>query len=163
MAKKKKKPAAKNSKKQAKKPFPVKPLIGACIAGILIAALVVFLVFKTNEENKKHELRSTYWSSISAKNASGDEVDIREVYNVKASTFQGRLEFDKEDGFELWLNQGDKDDGTHTGKYELSDDKLTATFDSGVTVDFPLTKKDGEIVRIDVPYEDYVVSFFPKE
>ena len=162
MAKKKKKPAAKNSKKQAKKPFPVKPIIGACIAGVLIAGLVVLIVFITNEDNKKHALRSTYWVSQSATTASGDEVDIREVYNVKASTFQGRMEFDKEDGFELWLNQGDKDDGTHTGKYELSDDKLTATFDSGDTVVFSLTKKDGDIVRIDVPYGDYVVSFFPQ-
>ncbi|MBQ1453164.1 MAG: hypothetical protein IIZ23_04265 [Ruminococcus sp.] len=162
MSAKKKKPAKKN-KQPAKKPFPVKPFIGACIAAVLIAGLVVFLVFKTNEDNKKHLLRSTYWSSISAKNASGDEVDIREVYNVKASTFQGRLEFDKENGFELWLNQGDKDDGTHTGTYDLSDDKLTATFDSGDVVDFPVIKNGGDIVRIDAPYGDYVVSFFPKE
>ena len=162
MAKKRKK-AGNKSAVPKKKPFPVKVLVAGIIAAVLVAALIVFLVIQTNHDYARHELRNSYWVSQSAKNASGDEVDIREVYNVKASTFQGRLEFDKENGFELWLNQGDKDDGTHTGKYELSDDKLTATFDSGDVVDFPVTKNDGDIVRIDVPYGDYVVSFFPKE
>ena len=106
MSGKKKKPAKKN-KQPVKKPFPRKAVYRRVIAAVLIAGLVVFLVFRTNEDNEKHLLRSTYWALSARKTASGDEVDIREVYNVKASTYQGNLTFDGENGFELWLRPGD--------------------------------------------------------
>lgn len=161
MAKKKKKSADKNQPQTVKK-FPVKPVIAAVIAAAVVAALVVFIVFRTNEDNAKHVLRNTYWVSQTAKTASGDEVDIREVYNVKYSNYQGNLTFDSENGFELWLHPGDISDGTHKGTYELDGDKLKVSFDGGTDTEFKLKKNNGGIVRIDVPYEDYVVSFFPQ-
>lgn len=161
MAKKQKKSAPKKSR-QAKKKFPVKKLIAGIIVGILIYALVSFLVMKTAEDNARHALRNTYWISQSAKNASGDEVDVHEVYNVKYTTYQGRLNFDGDNKFELWLAPGDMSDGTHSGTYELSDDKITATFDEGTITEFKVNRKDGNISSIEVNYGDYTVSFYPQ-
>ena len=161
MAKKKKKSAPVN-KRQTKKPFPIKPVIAAAVAAVLIAAVVVFIVIRTNEDNLKNVLRSTTWFSQSAKNASGDEVDIREVYNVKYSNYQGSLTFEGEKGFELCLHPSDISDGTHKGTYDLDGDKLKASFEGGAEAEFSLTRKDGDIIRIDVPYDDYVVSFYPQ-
>ena len=161
MANKKKKPAQK-SKPNSKKKFPIKPVIAAVIAAALVAALVVLIVIRTSEDNAKHVLQNTAWVSQTAKTASGDEVDIREVYNVKYSNYQGNLTFDGENGFELWLRPGDISDGTHRGTYELDGDKLKVSFEGGSDTEFILTRNNGEIVRIDVPFEDYVVSFFPQ-
>ncbi len=161
MANKKKKPAQK-SQPNSKKKFPIKPVIAAVIAAALVAALVVLIVIRTSEDNAKHVLQNTAWVSQTAKTASGDEVDIREVYNVKYSNYQGNLTFDGENGFELWLRPGDISDGTHRGTYELDGDKLKVSFEGGSDTEFILTRKNGEIVRIDVPFEDYVVSFFPQ-
>ena len=148
MANKKKKPASKSQLDSKKK--------------AIVAALVVFIVIRTNEDNAKHVLRNTTWVSETAKTASGDEVDIREVYNVKYSNYQGNLTFDGENGFELWLRPGDISDGTHKGTCELDGDKLKVSFDGGADTEFILTRNDSGIVRIDVPFEDYVVSFFPQ-
>ena len=159
---KKKKSAASNKTSPAKKKLSAKKLAAIIIAAVLVVALIVFIVIISVRDHAAHALRDTYWISQSAKNASGDEVDIREVYNVKYSNYQGYLTFDGENGFELWLSPGDSNDGTHTGKYELSDTKLTATFDEGSVVDFPVTRKDGKITSITVPYDDYTVYFYPK-
>lgn len=149
-----------NAKKQAKKqPFPLKKLIVGISVSVAAIAAVVWLVVQAHVENAKHVLRGTEWVSQSAKNASGDEVDIREVYNVKYSQYRGRLSFDSDNHFELWLHPGDASDGTHSGVYELSGDKLTATFDNGVVTDFSLVRSDGEIAVIEVRYDSYVVSF----
>ena len=161
MANKKKKPAQK-SQPNSKKKFPIKPVIAAVIAAALVAALVVLIVIRTSEDNANHVLQNTAWVSQTAKTASGDEVDIREVYNVKYSNYQGNLTFDGENGFELWLRPGDISDGTHRGTYELDGDKLKVSFEGGSDTEFILTRNNGEIVRIDVPFEDYVVSFFPQ-
>ncbi len=160
MAQKRKKSAPKQSG-QTKKKFPVKKLIAAVIAAVLVAALVVFLVIKTNEDNARHALRNTTWLSQSASNASGDEVDIREVYNVRYSNYQGRLVFNSDDTFELWLAPGDLEDGTHSGKYTLEGDAVTATFDEGTVTQFKLNRKDGSIRSIELDYDEYTVRFFP--
>lgn len=159
---KKRKNAGKKPAVPKKKPFPVKALIAGILAVVLIAGIVVFAVVHANRDNAKYALRSSYWASQTAKNASGDEVDIREVYNVKYSNYQGRLEFDKDNGFELWLSPGDAADGTHSGTYEISGDTVKATFDDGSTAEFALTRRDGAIAQIDVNYGEYTVSFFPQ-
>ena len=159
-ANKKKKMVAREKQRPSKKRIHLKPIIAAVIAALLVAALVVFIVIRTNEDSAKHVLLNTTWVSQTAKTASGDEVDIREVYNVKYSNYQGTLSFDGENGFELWLHPSDISDGTHKGSYELDGDKLKASFDGGTDAEFSLTRNDGGIVRIDVPYDNYVVSFF---
>lgn len=158
---KKKKPVSSKKNIQAKKKTNKKTIISIAVAVVLLAAIVALIVVLAVRDSAAHVLRDTNWISQSAKNASGDEVDVREVYNVKYSNYQGRLTFDGENGFELWLSPGDKDDGTHSGTYELSDTKLTAKFDEGTSVDFPITRKDGKITSIEVPYDDYTVNFYP--
>ncbi len=158
-SKKKKKPAAKKTG-QTKKKFPLRNFIIIIAAVVLAAAVVIFIVVINQKESKAHELRNTYWVSETAKTASGDEVDIREVYNVRYSTYQGRLNFDGENGFELWMQPGDKGDGTHTGTYELDGDKGTAKFDSGDKTTFTVIRSDESISEIDLKYGDYTVGFF---
>ena len=161
MSKSKKKPVKKTDVKK-KKQFPVKKIVIAGVAAAAVAALVVFLVMKTNEDNAKRELKNTTWISMSALNASGDEVDIRQVYNNKYTTYKGTLSFDDGNKFELWLSQGDPSDGTHSGTYELKEDKISVKFDDGTENDFNIHRKDGKIAQIDVFYGEYTVRFFPE-
>lgn len=155
-----KKPSASAKQKQInRKKKPVKAIIIGSVVTVLAVAAVVALIINAHHKSATHALCGTQWVSQSAKNASGDEVDIREVYNVKYSQYQGKLTFDDTDRFELWLHPGDASDGTHTGTYELKEDTLTATFDEGTVTDFALTRSDGRIMRIDVDYDDYTVSF----
>ena len=155
MAKKKKQHNTKNQKKR----FPVRRgVIGAAAAVLLIAA-VVFLVLMTRAEQAKYALNGTDWVAQSAKNASGDEVDVREVYQVRYAQYRGTLSFDDTHHFSLWLQPGDASDGTHTGTYEIAGDKAVATFDSGDVAAFPLVVRDGQVMQIEVAYDDYVVTF----
>lgn len=159
MAKKKKASVSdrQKQKNQSKKQLK-KIIIGAAAAVLAIAAVALFVI-QAHRDSAEHALRGTQWVSQSAKTASGDEVDIRQVYNVKYSQYQGKLTFDDQNHFELWLHPGDASDGTHTGTYELKEDKLTAAFDEGTVADFSLVRSDGNVVQIDVPYDDYIVSF----
>ena len=158
---------AKNTKKTAvqqtkKKPRFLKIIIGTAVA-LVCAAAVVLLVINAHTENAKHVLRNTEWKSVSALNASGDEVDVREVYNVRYSQYQGKRTFDGENGFELWLRPGDPSDGTHSGKYEIDGDKANVTFDEGTDTAFALTRSEGEITRIELLYDGYTVAFVKAE
>ena len=159
MAKNTKQPAAKQTKQ---KPRVLKIIIGTAVA-LLCAAAVVLLVINAHSESAKHVLRNTEWKSVSALNASGDEVDVREVYNVRYSQYQGKLTFDGENGFELWLRPGDPSDGTHTGKYEIDGDKANVTFDEGTQTAFALTRNEGSITRIELVYDGYTVAFVQSE
>lgn len=158
MAKKKKKPAPKQ--KQARKIFTFKRILAIIIVLVIAASAVTVIVFASNQSSAKQELRGTKWASETAKNASGDEVDIREVYNVRYSNYQGRLTFEGADGFELWMSPGDKGDGTHSGTYELKGDKAEVVFDDGTKSEFGLIRDGGEINQIIVPYENYEIGFF---
>lgn len=146
-------------KKPKKKPFPVKKLIAAIVAVLIVAALVVFIVITSNIQREKDALKSTSWIPYSAKNASGDQVELNEIYQTKYTNYQGNLHFDDSNHFELWLSPGVSDDGTHTGTYELFDDKLTASFDDGTKSDFQITKQDNQITSIEVVYDKYTVTF----
>ena len=144
MAKNSKKPAAQQTKK---KPRFLKIIIGTAVA-LVCAAAVVLLVINAHTENAKHVLRNTEWKSVSALNASGDEVDVREVYNVRYSQYQGKLTFDSENGFELWLRPGDPSDGTHSGKYEIDGDKLSIEDSFGSRVIYTRCES---LVKIQLP------------
>ena len=160
--KNKKKPAAKKTG-QNKKKFPLRNFIIIIAAVVLVASVVTFIVITTKKDSKTDELRNTYWVSETAKTASGDEVDVREVYNVRYTTYQGRLNFDGENGFELWLRPGDPSDGTHSGKYEIDGDKADVTFDEGTKTAFALTRTEGSITRIELNYDGYTVAFARSE
>ena len=158
---------AKNTKHPAPMPAKKKPRLRKIIIGITVAlvcaAAVALLVINAHRESAKQVLRNTEWKSVSALNASGDEVDVREVYNVRYSQYQGKLTFDGENGFELWLRPGDPSDGTHSGKYEIDGDKADVTFDEGTKTAFALTRTEGSITCIDVLYDGYTVTFVRSE
>lgn len=156
-AKKKKLTAQKNRKKK----LSIKKLIAAVIAGLLVAVFIVFVVFKANEQAAKEVLKNTDWIPYSAKNASGDQVDLNEVYQTKYSNYQGNLHFDDSHHFELWLSPGIAGDGTHTGTYELFENKINVKFDDGTENDFKVNKTDNHITTIEVKYNDYTVTFNP--
>ena len=155
MAKKKKQHKTKNQKKR----FPVRRVVIGAAAAVLLIAAVVFLVLMTRAEQAKYALNGTDWVAQSAKNASGDEVDVREVYQVRYAQYRGTLSFDDTHHFSLWLQPGDASEGTHTGTYEIAGDKAVATFDSGDVAAFPLVVRDGQVMQIEVAYGDYVVTF----
>jgi hypothetical protein len=152
---------AKNNKKQNnKKKSPVKPVIIACIALLAVAGIVITIVaINVNKGGSAVDLKYSMWISASAKNASGDEVDINEVYNTKYDNYQGRLSFNDKDGFELWLSPGSPDDGTHKGTYTIEGNKIKAVFDSGEKQDFTLIGQGNDISSIELNYNGYSVTF----
>ncbi len=104
------------------------------------------------------EIKDTAWVPSSADNASGDEVDIREVYNSYYSNYQGTLSFESNGTFELWLSPGNPTDGTHTGTYEIAGDKINVLFDDDTQSQFDIVTK-GEKQCIVVTYDGYKVYF----
>ena len=85
---------------------------------------------------------------------------MAEVYNTNYTTYKGSLSFKDDGTFSLWLTPGTAEDGTHSGKYSVSGDTITAIFDDGeTTTDFKIHRKGEEIDSISLNYEDYEVYF----
>ncbi len=143
-----------NSKRKAN----TKKAIIATIAVLLIAVVVCALLLSI--KNNKSDISNIEWVSSSAVNASGDEVEMAEVYNTNYTTYKGSLSFKDDGTFSLWLTPGTAEDGTHSGKYSVSGDTITAIFDDGeTTTDFKIHRKGEEIDSISLNYEDYEVYF----
>ncbi len=128
----------------------------AALISAFAAALICLIVFTAC--NGSVNLSDTLWIPASANNASGDEVDIREVYNSHYSNYQGSLSFSSNGTFELWLSAGDPTDGTHTGTYELAGDKINVLFDDDTQSQFDIVTKGGEQCIV-VTYDGYDVYF----
>lgn len=156
---KRSKTSRKKPSQPRRKPFPLAKVITAAVILAAAAALTVFLVIQTNADNARFALKNTRWISQSARTASGDEADIRDVAGVRYSNYQARLSFDNDSRFELWIAPGDADDGTHKGTYTLGDDGIEAAFDNGAKAHFDVIRSGGTITRIDVAYDTYIVSF----
>lgn len=143
-----------------KKKRRIKAVIIAAITAAVIACAVVSAVIISSRIDRADQLYNVKWVPVSAKNASDDEVDVNEIYNVYYSNYQGHLTFEKDGSFSLWINPGDPDDGTHGGTFELKDDKIIADFDEGTETEFELERgEDGYIKTIKMGYEDYTVYF----
>ena len=123
-----------------------------------VLALVLAFVFAFTACGGSVEIKDTVWVPSSADNASGDEVDIREVYNSYYSNYQGTLSFESNGTFELWLSPGNPTDGTHTGTYEIAGDKINVLFDDDTQSQFDIVTK-GEKQCIVVTYDGYKVYF----
>ena len=125
-----------------------------------LIACTVTAVILINQHNKAaNQLYDARWVPVSAKNASEDEVELAEVYNVKYTNYQGYLTFDKEGTFQLWMSPGSPEDGTHTGTFELDGDTIKATFDEGTKTEFYIQREDGLIKTIKLGYDEYTVYF----
>ena len=107
--------AVKKKNKKKKTTAIVTSFIAACV--FIIAAIVAVNVLSPSVTA---ELTSSAWVPEGAKNASGDEVEMSEVYNTNYSAYQGSMSFSDDGTFTLWLSPGSPDDGTHSGKYTAS-------------------------------------------
>lgn len=130
------------------------------ISAIVIAVALVVVVTLFNLGSNVSELYDYMWIPNIAHNASGDEVEMSEVYNTNYSSYQGSLTFKDNGTFSLWLSPGSPDDGTHSGTYKLeSDDKISVEFDEGTQTKFEIIRDNGEIKNIIVNYNSYEVIF----
>ena len=83
--------AVKKKNKKKKTTAIVSSVIAACI--FIIAAIVAVNVLSPSVTA---ELTSSAWIPEGAKNASGDEVEMSEVYNTNYSAYQGSMSFRRE-------------------------------------------------------------------
>ena len=88
--------AVKKKNKKKKTTAIVSSVIAACI--FIIAAIVAVNVLSPSVTA---ELTSSAWVPEGAKNASGDEVEMSEVYNTNYSAYQGSMSF-SDDGTLLY-------------------------------------------------------------
>lgn len=147
-----------NYSENKNKKFNRKKVIVATVSLLLLAVIIVALLITIN--SKSDDIADTEWISSSAVNASGDEVTMAEVYNTSYTTYQGSLSFKKDGTFSLWLSPGAIEDGTHSGKYTVSDDTINVNFDDGETAtSFYIHRKGDKIESISLNYDDYVVYF----
>lgn len=159
MAKKKKSPAKSTQiqKKQSKK-LPV--IISCILCTIIIAATVIIIVSCSSQQSRNSELCTYQWIPSTARNASGDEVEMSEIYNTNYTSYQGSLTFNDDGRFSLWLSPGTADDGTHTGSYTVNgDDEVEACFDDGTNTIFKIERKNGSANGIIINYNDYDIYF----
>lgn len=164
-SKKKKKKKALNAAKAPQKKNNGKKITVIVAAAVIIVAVIIALIIFLPKNNTSAQLTEKTWTSQKAYTASGDEADLLEVYNVYYTAYQGSLAFDSDGTFELWLSPGDPDDGTHKGVYELKENAISVTLDSGEQADFELEfSPDGTVECIVVPYsngyEDFSVYFY---
>ncbi len=161
MAKKKTKkspPKSKQTRKKQSKKLPI--IISIIIIAIIIAAIALSTVSCTSQQNRQSELCSYQWIPSTAKNASGDEVEMSEIYNTNYTSYQGSLTFNEDGRFSLWLSPGTSDDGTHTGSFTVnSDDEIEAYFDDGTNTKFKIERKNGTANGIIINYNDYEIYF----
>lgn len=161
MAKKKNKKSSAKSKQTRKNQSKKLLIIISCIlCAILIAVVTISIVSCSSQQSRNDELCAYQWIPSTAKNSSGDEVEMSEIYNTNYTSYQGSLTF-KEDGrFSLWLSPGTADDGTHTGSFNVnSDDEIEAYFDDGTNTKFRIERKNGSASGIIINYNDYEIYF----
>lgn len=161
MAKKKyKKSTAKSKQPQKKQTKKLPIIIGIIIVAIITAATALSIVSCTSQQNRSNELCSYQWIPSTAKNASGDEVEMSEIYNTNYTSYQGSLTFNDDGRFSLWLTPGTADDGTHTGSFTVnSNDEIEAYFDDGTNTIFKIERKNGNANGILINYNDYEIYF----
>lgn len=161
MAKKKPKKSPAKSNQPQKKQSKKLPIIISCIiVAIIIAASAISIVSCSSQQNRSNELCSYQWFPSTAKNASGDEVEMSEIYKTNYTSYQGSLTFNDNGRFSLWLSPGTSDDGTHTGSFTVnSDDEIEAYFDDGTNTKFKIERKNGTANGIIINYNDYEIYF----
>ncbi len=139
----------------------IKPVIIGLSFVVAIAALITYIMLKP--PTTQEEISRILWSADSAQDASGDEVEMDEIYKSYYSSYNGSITFSENGTFNFWLGPGNPDDGTHTGTYTVKDSStLSAVFDNGKQTEFKINRTDGEITSITADYNGYTVSFVNK-
>ncbi len=156
-AKKKKNTAPKKKKRDIKTPLiliAVVAVVGLIIGGIYLHYRLTSL--ECTDFADKH------FESVAAFDATGDEADLKKIYNNRYDDFRGSLDLKGDGTFSFWMDVGYADDGTHKGTYtyDRGSETLKAVFDNGDKADFKLIRnKDGAIDYIEAPYQDYKIRF----
>ncbi len=139
----------------------IKPVIIGLSFVVAVAALITYIMLKPPTTQK--EISRILWSADSAQDASGDEVEMDEIYKSYYSTYNGSITFSENGTFNFWLGPGNPDDGKHTGKYTVKDSStLSAVFDNGEQTEFKINRTDGEVTSITADYNGYKVNFVNK-
>lgn len=159
MAKNKKSPPkSKQTRKKQSKKLPI--IISIIVLAIITAATTLSIVSCSSQKNRQSELCAYQWIPSTAKNASGDEVEMSEIYNTNHTSYQGSLTFNDNGRFSLWLSPGTSDDGTHTGSFTVNSyDEIEAYFDDGTNTKFKIERKNGSANGIIINYNDYEIYF----
>lgn len=132
-----------------------KQIIGLVIGFLLVAAIIVVAIVFSRNPNA--DLIDKTWESYKAYISSNEEVELSAVYNNRYTNYQGRLLFNNDGTFEIWLTVGDANDGTHKGIYTYNDEVINVQYSSGVEEKFQVSKDEsGKILYIVAPYtNDY--------
>lgn len=167
MSKKKSKKKKKNvNTPKAKKKSYKSLIICLCAVAVIAAVIVVSYVYYLNTSLQATDFANTTWKSVSAYDASSDEVDMATVYSNRYDSYQGSMLLNGDGTFTFWMSTGDPEDGTHSGEYTYNreKDKIVAKFDSGDKVKFKIIRNDdNSIDHIEVPYDEYTVWFYISE
>lgn len=152
-----------NNNRVSKRNRTVKRLVTGLVIIMAAAAAVIYIIYRINDSARTNELSDGRWVPSYANDASGDEVELTEIYNTQYSNYQGALTFFSDGKFSLWLTPGEDSDGTHTGTFKVkSDDEIEAYFDNGTNTVFKIHRTDGEADGISLNYDDYQI-YFEKE
>ncbi|MCH5300835.1 MAG: hypothetical protein J1E56_05890 [Ruminococcus sp.] len=132
-----------------------KQIIGLVIGFLLVTAIVVVAIVFSRNPNA--DLIDKTWVSYKAYNSSNKEVELSAVYNNRYTNYQGRLLFNNDGTFEIWLTVGDANDGTHKGTYTYNGEVINVQYSSGEEAEFQVSKDEsGKILYIVAPYtNDY--------
>ena len=125
---------------------------------VCVLIMAVLMSFVCIGCSGKVQLGESTWVPLSAKNASGDEVTLNEVYSTHYSNHQGSMIFHSDGTFSFWMSPGDPMDGTHSGTYKQEGDKINVLFDDDTQSQFDV-KKSGDSEFIIVTYDGYDVTF----
>lgn len=156
MSKRKKKRKKSVDVKNTKRKKSYKKQIICSVIGTLVVAaiIVVAIVFS---RNPNADLIDKTWVSYKAYNSSNEEVELSAVYNNRYTNYQGRLLFNNNGTFEIWLTVGDANDGNHKGTYTYNGEVINVQYSLGVEEKFQVSKDEsGKILYIVAPYtNDY--------
>lgn len=87
----------------------------------------------------------------------GEQVSLRTAFGSGYNPTTDGLNL-KEDGtFSLWIGIG-TDDGSHSGKYTVTDNAIKAEFDNGTTQEFKIDSENGQIICKIYDYNVYLVK-----
>lgn len=158
------------SKKKTKKMRPVQKkkksgkkffIIALCAALTVVLLIAGGVVLDRLTNIKYVDFVGRRFESSSGYDATGDEIDLDAVYNVRYDNYHGSLTF-KEDGtFSLWMTTG-PDDGTNDGTftYNRGDEFIYGEYNSGEKIKFKIVRGSGGMIeRIEAPYKDYTIYF----
>ena len=96
-------------------------------------------------ENKADSITGKYKATKAEDVNTGEEIRLKTAFGSGYNPTTDGLNL-KEDGtFTLWLGVG-RDDGSHSGKYTVTDSAIKAEFDNGTKQDFRIDSESGQII-----------------